>query len=76
MKPVYGIGITVLSTLTLGCSGIKQENATVLEGPYLGQQPPGLTPKAFAPGLVSSEHRDLSGFFTPDMKTFLFHSKR
>ncbi len=47
----------------------------LLEGPYLGQRPPGLTPKVFAPGIVSTEHRDLSGFFTPDMKEFYFTRK-
>ncbi|WP_082994857.1 TolB family protein [Aquimarina megaterium] len=49
------------------------DKLTVLEGPYLGQKPPGLTPILFAPGIVSTkEHRDFSGFFTPDMKEFYF----
>src|SRR5690606_2835664 len=41
-----------------------------LEGPYLGQKPPGLIPKAFAPGIVTTEHYEFSGVFTPDMKEF------
>ncbi|MFC7048679.1 hypothetical protein [Emcibacter nanhaiensis] len=40
------------------------------EGPYLGQEPPGLTPEAFAPGIVSTEHWEYGGAFTPDLKEF------
>lgn len=42
----------------------------VLSAPYLGQKPPGLTPEPFAPGIVTTEHYELSGVFTPDMKEF------
>ena len=47
----------------------------VLEGPNIGQNPPGLTPKSFAPHGLSIEYRDSSGFFTPDMKEFYFTRK-
>lgn len=52
-----------------------QDNSTPpkkLEGPYLGQKPPGLIPEVFAPGIVSKEHRDWTGRFTPDMKAYHF----
>lgn len=39
-------------------------------GPYLGQTPPGLTPQAFAPGIVTTEFYELNGVFTPDMREF------
>jgi len=39
----------------------------VLKGPYLGQDPPGATPKIFAPGIVSSEDRVYANVtFAPD----------
>ena len=44
----------------------------ILEGPYIGQKPPGLTPEVFAPGIVSKEDRDWTGRFTPDMKEYYF----
>ena len=44
----------------------------VLEGPYLGQKPPGLTPEVFAPGIVSTEHHEWGLFFSPDMKEAYF----
>ena len=50
----------------------KESNPSAVISPYLGQIPPGLTPEVFAPDIVSTEHRDHSGFFTPDMKEFYF----
>ncbi|MTI30777.1 serine hydrolase [Xanthovirga aplysinae] len=42
----------------------------LLKGPYLGQKPPGLTPKAFAPGIVNTEDWGDAGGFSPDMNEF------
>lgn len=45
----------------------------ILKGPYLGQKPPGLQPKVFAPRIVSTkEYREFSGTFTPDGKEYYF----
>ena len=41
-----------------------------VSGPYLGQEPPGLTPIPFAPGIVTTENYEFSGVFSPDMKEF------
>lgn len=43
-----------------------------LSGPYLGQEPPGMVPKRFAPGIVSTEKEELNSVFTPDGKEFYF----
>lgn len=43
-----------------------------LKDRYLGQKPVGLTPKPFAPGMVSTERYQYSGTFTPDMREFYF----
>ncbi len=50
----------------------KAYEIPVLEGPYLGQKPPGLTPEVFAPGIVSTEHHEWGLFFSPDMKEVYF----
>ena len=47
-----------------------QDEFLVLERPYLGQTPPGLVPKVFAPGIVSTKYYEFNGVFTPDMKEF------
>ena len=44
----------------------------LLEGPYLGQKPPGSIPEVFAPGIVSTDRWEMGGVFTPDMKEFYF----
>ncbi|NQZ24299.1 MAG: hypothetical protein HRT53_19900 [Colwellia sp.] len=44
-----------------------------LEGPYLGQKPPGLIPKLFAPGIVSTkEYLETEVLFLPDMRELSF----
>ena len=52
----------------------KDPDFPVLKGPYLGQKPPGSTPKIFAPGIVSTErNEDMYGFFK-DGSLFFFES--
>lgn len=55
----------VLAVIQLACSQVNQNQTASpfsnLHGPYLGQEPPGLTPKVFAPGLISVEGRDEAG---------------
>jgi Tol biopolymer transport system component len=48
--------------------------ASPLSGPYLGQEPPGTTPKVFAPGVVSRpDSTEYSGTFSPDGKEYYFY---
>ncbi|WP_444884386.1 hypothetical protein [Microbulbifer sp. PSTR4-B] len=61
--------VILLSLLTLSCTSYSKDTPVVLEGPYLGQKPPGLTPQLFAPK-PSKEYRDWGGYFTPDMKEY------
>ena len=42
------------------------------EASYLGQKPPGLIPEVFAPGIVTTEHTEFFGSFTPDLGEFYF----
>lgn len=45
----------------------------VLKGPYLGQNPPGLKPEVFAPGIVSTtEKYELNAVFSPRMDEFYY----
>lgn len=43
-----------------------------MTGAYLGQPPPGLSPRKFAPGVVSTERDELNSVFTPDGQEFYF----
>jgi hypothetical protein len=43
-----------------------------LSGPYLGQEPPGMEPVLFAPGIVSTGMDELNAVFFPDGKELCF----
>ena len=51
---------------------LAYDNWPVVSGPYLGQQPPGLTAEMFAPGIVSTEKSEINSVFTPDGGEFYF----
>ncbi|MBL4659185.1 MAG: hypothetical protein JKY19_02425, partial [Alcanivoracaceae bacterium] len=53
----------------------QMNNFSVLEGPYLGQKPPGLIPELFAPDIIQTEHREAEAAFTPDLKEFYFRRR-
>jgi hypothetical protein len=78
MQKIKLVILTIIISLN---SILAQENKekdpylTRLEGPYLGQKPPGLTPEVFAPGILSTKHRDGGISFAPDMKEFYFSRK-
>ncbi|MEE8295675.1 MAG: hypothetical protein V3R64_08180 [Sphingomonadales bacterium] len=69
MKHVYIITL-LLSVLIISSGSHSQDGLPIPEGPYLDQKPPGSIPEVFAPGIVSTEHFEYSGVFTPDMKEF------
>ena len=72
MKYVWLSVALLLSASVLAVDNNAQQVLPLLAGPYLGQVPLGLTPKKFAPGYVSTRHRDFSGSFTPDLTEFYF----
>jgi Tol biopolymer transport system component len=49
-------------------AGATIDDTAVLTGPYLGQNPPGMTPEVFAPGIISGEahFEHSSPCFSPD----------
>lgn len=61
------IGIFLLSS---GCS--QRDNYSLIQGPYLGQRPPGRIAEIFAPGIVSTGFNEHGISFTPDGKELYF----
>ncbi len=54
----------------------KPGEKTGLQGPYLGQKPPGLKPELFAPGIISTAgHFDFAITFSPDGRELHFTSR-
>ena len=70
MKSISPSIFATLSVLMMSSCSHTQNEIPVLEGPYLGQKPPGLIPEAFAPGIVTTAYYEYGGVFAPDMKEF------
>ena len=51
----------------------RESESQKLEGPYLGQKPPGTTPEVFAPGIISHGFHENGIVFSPDGRE-LFYS--
>ena len=63
----FSLVLSATAASTIGHAGDK------LEGPYLGQTPPGMTPEVFAPGIVNTEaFEEKEGMFAGDMNSFYF----
>ena len=64
--------LLILALIVAG-PALAQEEWPELSGPYLGQEPPGMTPEVFAPGLISlPDERELNAVFSPSSRIFMF----
>ncbi|MFH1196478.1 MAG: hypothetical protein V1720_12310 [bacterium] len=50
----------------------QQTDFHKLNGPYIGQIPPGQTPEKFAPGIISTEAHEYACSFSPDGNEFYY----
>jgi len=62
----------ILSIVVTGTISAEQESFPVLEGPYLGQTPPGRTAEVFAPGIISTGAIEASLTFSHDQRYLVF----
>jgi len=76
MKNKTGLLLLILGIITN--YGFAQENKESdfnfpdIEGPYMGQKPPGMVAEPFAPGIISKGGWEIEGVFAPGMKEFYF----
>jgi len=65
--------LSIIALVVLIC-GLDASGQTFprLEGPYLGQNPPGMTPQPFAPGIVTTDGEEGSCGFARGGTVFLF----
>jgi len=62
---------------TKEAAGFQPGASTGLQGPYLGQTPPGLVPKVFAPGILSTAGNfEFSIAFAPDGREIYFTRRK
>lgn len=64
--------LLLFSVMAVSSGSHAQEEFPVLEGPYLGQKPPGPTPEVFAPGIISTKGWEYGVVFTPDMQEIYY----
>jgi len=66
----------ILILLIESSNSYSQDEFPKLEGPYMGQTPPGLVAEPFAPGIISKQGWEIQGVFAPGMKEFYFTTDR
>ncbi|MGB0495427.1 MAG: TolB family protein [Kangiellaceae bacterium] len=76
MRSINPLIILLLSVLIMSSLSHAQEEFPILEGPYMGQKPPGMMAEPFAQGVISKEGWELEGVFAPGMKEFYFTLNR
>jgi Tol biopolymer transport system component len=72
MKKIFVILFYLITSFGLIFHCTKQDNIKITVEDYLGQKPPGLTPKKFAPDIISTESNELNCVFTPDGRECFF----
>ncbi len=66
-------GLVILCTALVSLAAVASDEWPVLKGTHLGQEPPGMTPVVFAPGLISlDDERELNAVYSPDGRIFMF----
>ncbi len=60
------VGLAVMALMCGGCARTETASMPEPSKPYLGEEPPGMTPVLFAPGIVSTNTREWSMASTPD----------
>jgi len=67
MKFIFASTALILCATMMSGSSHAGDDLSMLEGPYLGQTPPGMVAKPFAPGIVNTEEWGDSIGFSLDM---------
>jgi len=71
MKPGKSVAV-IFSIIVALASAAGQQGFPTLDGPFLGQQPPGTTPETFSPGVVSTEAVEACLCFSFDGRFLVF----
>ena len=65
-----------LSLTLLSIPSFAELEYPALEGPLMGQTPPGMVAEPFAPGVISRDGWELEGVFAPGMKEFYYTTRK
>lgn len=70
------ISMLLCSVVAFSGQSYSDDEFPLLEGPYMGQKPPGMMAEPFAPGVISKDSWEVGGVFAPGMDEFYFTSNR
>ncbi len=68
--PLFSVLFLTIFLLKAGCT--QNQPSPDVQGPYLGQEPPGTTPELFAPGIISTDQEEGCSGFALNGKLFIF----
>lgn len=68
--------LVVLMISALGCAAQEFPAAVGPTGDYFGEEPPGLTPRLFGSGVLSTSANELNCAFSPDGSMVVFSERR
>jgi len=71
MRPGKSLAV-IFSIVVTGAVSAQQQSFPVLQGPYLGQTPPGMIAEVFAPGIISTEAIEASLTFSNDQRFLVY----
>lgn len=72
MRKKKCLALAFLLALALIIEAGAKQGFPRLQGPYLGQKPPGMTPRPFAPGVITTDEEEGSSGFARNGTVFLF----
>lgn len=75
MKLLVLTWVVSLNTILAQESMKSDFSFPILVGPYMGQEPPGMVAKPFAPGIISKGGWEIEGVFAPGLKEFYFTTR-
>ena len=68
-----GLMLSVALFSVVAAGGATEPTLLSASGPYLGEDPPGMTPRIFAPGIVNTADHEGCAEFSRSGTRFLFH---
>lgn len=72
----YPLLALLLGAVAFTKPSAAQDNFPPLEGPLMGQTPPGMVAQPFAPGIISKPGWEVQGVFAPGMQEFYYVTDR
>lgn len=75
LKLLISIVVIFLNSCNIKKQDLRDSNVLTKDNTYLGQQPPGIEPKLFAPDIIKTANREAAASISPNLKEFYFRRR-